>query len=152
MNYKPMPPADVDHIVIHCSATRESQDIGAADIDRWHRQRGFLKIGYHYVIRRNGDVEVGRPLDEPGAHARGWNHRSIGICLAGGVMPNGRTPEDNFTVAQWDALDRTLKYLRYKFPQADIVGHRDLPGVNKACPSFDVAEWCATHGIDPRGN
>lgn len=140
-----------DHIVIHCSATRESQDIGAADIDRWHRQRGYLKIGYHFVIRRNGGVEKGRALNEPGAHARGWNHRSIGICLAGGVAPNGKTPEDNFTVAQWDALKQLLGELRALYPDTDIVGHRDLPGVAKACPCFDVGTWCEINGIDPRG-
>lgn len=151
MNFRPMLPQDVDRLVIHCSATRESQDIGAADIDRWHRQRGYLKIGYHYVIRRDGTLEQGRGENEPGAHARGWNHRSIGICLVGGVMPNGKTPEDNFTVAQWETLHTLLRSLRMRYPQADIVGHRDLPGVAKECPCFDVATWCDTHGIDPQG-
>ena len=150
MNFRPFGDK-VDHIVIHCSATRESQDIGAKEIDLWHRQRGFLKIGYHFVIRRDGTVEHGRSIDEPGAHARGWNHRSIGICLVGGVMPNGRTPEDNFTVAQWASLKDLLGGLRLNWPHADIVGHRDLPGVQKECPCFDVEQWCETHGIDPAG-
>jgi N-acetylmuramoyl-L-alanine amidase len=149
MNFKPL--RDVDLLVVHCSATRESQDIGVEDIRRWHKQRGFLDVGYHYVIRRDGTRETGRPESVPGAHARGWNHRSIGICLAGGVMPNGKTPEDNFTVAQWDELKALLLELRTRYPGADIVGHGDLPGVNKACPSFDVAAWCDTHGLDPQG-
>jgi N-acetylmuramoyl-L-alanine amidase len=142
---------DVDLLVVHCSATRESQDIGVEDIRRWHKQRGFLDVGYHYVIRRDGTRETGRPEAVPGAHARGWNHRSIGICLAGGVMPNGTTPEDNFTVAQWDELKALLLELRTRYPDADIVGHGDLPGVNKACPSFNVERWCDLHGIDPQG-
>lgn len=150
MNFKPL--RGVDHLVVHCSATRESQDIGAAEIDRWHKQRGFIRIGYHFVIRRDGTIEKGREISEPGAHARGWNHRSIGICLVGGLKPDGKTPEDNFTVEQWDSLAEVLRDLRVVFPNTDIVGHRDLPGVAKACPCFDVAQWCRNvAGIDPEG-
>lgn len=138
-------------IVVHCSATPENMDIGAKEIDQWHRQRGYLKIGYHYVIRRNGERETGRPEAEPGAHARGWNHRSIGVCLVGGTLFDKKTPDDNFTVDQWDELKALLLELRTRYPGADIVGHGDLPGVNKACPSFDVERWCEVHGIDPKG-
>lgn len=142
MNYKPI--QSVDLIVVHCSATRATDDIGAKDIDRWHKQRGWFEIGYHYVIRRDGTIEKGRPDDKPGAHARGYNHKSLGICLAGGVAPNGKTPENNFTPHQFASLATLLKQLKAKHPNAEILGHRDLPGVNKACPSFDVREWLAS--------
>lgn len=131
----------VDYLVVHCAATRASMDIGAAEIKAWHRKQGWLDIGYHHVIRRNGAVEPGRPEDRPGAHARGFNHVSIGICLAGGVGEDGKTPENNFTDAQFAALRQLLNDLIQRYPHAKIVGHRDLPNVNKACPSFDVKEW-----------
>ena len=72
-----------EYIMIHCAATRADMDIGAADIDRWHRQRGWRKIGYHYVIRRNGEVETGRDMDAVGAHCKGMNDKSVSICLVG---------------------------------------------------------------------
>lgn len=138
MALKTMMPEEVKMFVIHCSATQPHVDVGATDIDRWHRQRGFLKIGYHYVIRRNGGVETGRSLDEPGAHAQGVNHKSIGICLVGGLDSKGR-PANNFTDEQWSSLETLLKSLRTLFPHVKtILGHRDLHGVKKDCPCFDV--------------
>lgn len=83
-----------DTIIIHCSATRAGQDFTAADIDRWHRQRGFRSIGYHFVVRLDGTVEPGRDVALDGAHCTGWNHRSIGICYIGGLDRNGR-PADH---------------------------------------------------------
>ena len=70
-----------DYIFIHCSATKPSMDTDAKEIDRWHRARGFLKIGYHFVIKRDGTKEIGRELMESGAHVKSYNHKSIGICL-----------------------------------------------------------------------
>jgi N-acetylmuramoyl-L-alanine amidase len=134
----------VDYIVVHCSATKEDQDIGVEEIRRWHRQRGWLDVGYHYVIRRDGTVETGRPNDVPGAHARGFNHLSLGLCLVGGVESDGKTPEMNFTHLQWDALAELVNDLKVKHPDAEVLGHRDLPNVNKACPSFDVRAWYET--------
>jgi N-acetyl-anhydromuramyl-L-alanine amidase AmpD len=139
MNWKKL--KAVEFIVIHCSATKEDQDIGVEEIRRWHRQRGWLDVGYHYVIRRDGTVEAGRPNDAPGAHARGFNHISLGICLVGGVESNGKTPEANYTHAQWEALEELTRDLLVKHPDAVVKGHRDLPKVNKACPSFDVISW-----------
>lgn len=135
---------EVQYLVVHCSATPEDMDIGAQEIKMWHLQRGWLDIGYHYVIRRNGNIEPGRLESVPGAHARGYNHISLGICLVGGVESDGKTPEANFTHAQWDALEVMLKQLASDYPDAEILGHRDLPNVNKACPSFDVREWWST--------
>lgn len=130
-----------EYIVIHCSATKPKMNIGAKEIDRWHREKGFKCIGYHYVIRRDGTVEIGRPIREIGAHAQGYNEKSIGICLVGGVDADGK-PEDNFTLDQYAALAQLLDgELREYSKVARIVGHRDLPGVSKACPSFDVTKW-----------
>ncbi len=136
------PRPSTTHIVVHCSATRAEQDIGRAEIERWHRQRGFLGIGYHYVIRRNGVVEVGRPEDTIGAHVQGHNRTTLGICMVGGVNANDITKaENNYTPEQFAALKELLLRLRAKYPTAEIVGHRDFPNVAKACPSFDVKEW-----------
>src|SRR5690606_37442354 len=141
-----------DLIVVHCSATKASADIGVREITQWHIQRGFDTVGYHYVIRRNGELETGRPQNAIGAHVRGHNSNSIGICLAGGVDTNNK-PENNFTPAQFTTLEALLRRLKERYPQARILGHRDLsPDKNgdgkitpnefiKACPSFDVVQW-----------
>jgi len=139
MKYKKLNP---EMAVVHCSATKPSMDIGAKEIDFWHREKGWFSIGYHYVIRRDGTVEKGRPDDIPGAHARGHNHNSLGICLIGGVDDNGK-PEDNFTEEQHVSLYEVLFNLVGNYKLHTVLGHRDLPNVNKACPSFDVSEWLA---------
>ncbi len=135
--------SSTDLIVVHCAATPPSMDIGAAEIDSWHRERGFRGIGYHAVIRRSGLIEAGRPLTAMGAHARGHNDSSVGICLVGGLGEDGVTPAPSFTGRQFAALDRLVAALGQAFPEARLVGHRDLPGVNKACPCFDVSLWAA---------
>lgn len=142
MSWKPL--RAVNFIVVHCAATRPDHDVGADEIRTWHRQRGWLDIGYHRVIRRNGAIEEGRPTDRPGAHARGFNHISLGICLAGGVAADGKTPEDNFTPEQWVSLELQIREWKRTYPDAEVLGHRDLPNVNKACPSFDVRAWWAS--------
>jgi len=153
-NYVPTWRTATDLLVVHCSATRPTQDIAVRDITQWHIQRGFDTVGYHYVIRRNGEVERGRPENAVGAHVRGHNVNSIGICLAGGVDNAGK-PANNFTAAQFVALHQLLDELRKRYPEARVLGHRDLsPDRNgdgvispnefiKACPSFDVATWLA---------
>lgn len=133
-------PEDVRYLVVHCSATPAKSDIGAKEITRMHRERGFLTIGYHFVIRRNGTVEKGRDLDAIGAHVEGWNSRSLGICLVGGLDSNMK-PQDNFTDEQYASLASLLQELRVGFPKASILGHRDLPNVKKDCPCFDVRSW-----------
>ena len=130
-----------DLIVVHCSATKASQDIGASEIRKWHtKDNGWSDIGYHQVIRRSGLIELGRPLHVVGAHAKGYNSRSIGVCLVGGIDENG-DPEDNFTLGQMDALGLTIEYWKRIYPAADVLGHCDLPGVSKACPCFNVRGW-----------
>lgn len=145
---KPLAPSDVKFIAIHCSATQAKQDIGAQEIDRMHRLRGFNSIGYHFVIRRDGRVEAGRPLTQRGAHVEDFNHCSIGICLVGGVDSKLK-PEANFTPNQLGALVALLTDLGSDFPLAVIQGHRDFPNVAKACPSFNVKHFLATDQIIP---
>jgi len=135
-----MPRKTTDFIIIHCAATKPSMDIGVAEIRRWHKARGFTDVGYHYIVRRNGNIEEGRRLDAVGAHARGYNDRSIGICCVGGVDESGK-PADTRTEEQKHTLKNLIEELRDLYPHAQIVGHRDLPNVRKACPSFDVATW-----------
>jgi N-acetylmuramoyl-L-alanine amidase len=139
-------------ITVHCSASQPSANWGAVEIDRMHRHRGFMCIGYHLVIRRDGSLEGGRPLDAIGAHCAdgGRNKTHIGICLVGGVSEkpqrhvpgnrwNGSDAECNFTPAQLKTLYAVLNH--FKLP---VEGHRDVKGVTKACPSFDVQHWAKT--------
>jgi N-acetylmuramoyl-L-alanine amidase len=131
----------VKYLVVHCSATPPDMDVDATMIDRWHRQQGWFGIGYHFVIKRNGELQTGRPITQAGAHAIRVNDCSLGICLAGGVSKEDpRTAENNFTPAQMRALQRLLEQLLVKFPAAQVIGHRDVEP-KKACPSFDAAKW-----------
>jgi N-acetyl-anhydromuramyl-L-alanine amidase AmpD len=145
MTYKKL--SRVDYLVVHCSATPPRLNWTAKDIDRVHRQQGWLSIGYHFVIRRDGTVDIGRPETAQGSHARGVNDRSLGICLVGGVDDKGRA-DDNFTPEQFASLRALLRQLKAKHPAAKIIGHRDVPGTRKACPSFDVADWLARNPIN----
>lgn len=149
INWKPI--KSVDFLIIHCAATPPDMEIGAAEIKRWHLDRGWFDIGYHYVIRRDGIIEKGRPERRPGAHVRGANECSLGVCLVGGV-DSDREPEDNFTVAQFDSLRDLIIELKYRYPEAGVIGHRDVPGVTKACPSFDVLEWFEGEFADDQRN
>lgn len=126
----------INEIIIHCSATPEGRDYTVADIDRWHKERGWRGIGYHYVIYRNGSVHAGRPVEQIGAHCTGHNANSIGICYIGGVAADGKTPKDTRTPAQRIALRELVEELRAKYPGATVHGHREF--APKACPSFDV--------------
>ena len=135
-----MPRQTTEYIFVHCSATKPSMDIDAKEIDRWHRERGFLKIGYHFVIKRDGTKEVGRQLNEAGAHVKNYNHKSIGLCLIGGVSEaDVNVPDNNFTKEQFLTLKNLLLDLKEQFPDAKILGHNEVS--SKACPSFDVQKW-----------
>jgi N-acetyl-anhydromuramyl-L-alanine amidase AmpD len=133
----------IEGIVLHCSATPAKMDIGAKEITAWHKERGMLTIGYHFVIRRNGTVEKGRDIGTVGAHVEGHNAKTIGICLVGGVNAKMK-PEANFTGEQFITLKSLLNTLKASYPTATILGHRDY-NPKKACPSFDVKPWVKTH-------
>jgi len=137
---------EITQLVVHCSATPAGKPFRAADIDRWHRERGFDCIGYHYVIPLDGSIEPGRDVEEVGAHVAGHNAHSIGVCLIGGTDAYGK-PWATFNERQYAALENLLLSLRAKFPKAEILGHRDFPNVHKDCPCFDVKKWCGSKGI-----
>jgi len=126
--------ADFSFITVHCSATYPNQDIGVAEIRSWHKSRGWRDVGYHFVIRRCGKVEIGRPLSQTGAHVKGHNKGNLGICLVGGCNAV-QQPDDNFTFAQRKALFGLIEVLQKRFLITDnnVKGHKDW-GVNKACP------------------
>lgn len=152
---------NINGIIIHCAATPNGKQFTVYDIDRWHDERGFARrgywrmkfnqnlraIGYHYVILVDGIVATGRHEDEVGAHAGGFNTRTIGVCLVG---------TDEFSDAQWASLAALVADLRKRYPDAKVLGHRDLsPDLNgngviepdewvKVCPGFDVSAWLAT--------
>lgn len=147
---------NIDSIIIHCSATKAGSNIKAKDIDRIHKQRGFNRIGYHYVIDLDGTIEVGRPLSMSGAHCNtkgfsglSYNKHSIGICYVGGLNAAGK-PADTRTAAQKQSLHKLIKELCGKYKIREILGHRDTsPDLDgdgevepkewiKACPCFDV--------------
>lgn len=130
----------INTLIVHCADTPPNMDCGAKEIDSWHKERGWTGIGYHYVIRRDGSIEYGREVSVPGAHVRGHNTDSIGVCLIGGKGGF------NFTPLQMSALSTLMVTLKNVYPDAQVKGHRDLdPG--KDCPTFDAAAV-----IDPAVN
>ena len=129
----------INYIIIHCSATKAGQDFHASDIDRWHKERGWDGIGYHQVVDLDGTVEPGRPESKAGAHCKGHNADSIGICYIGGLDKNGN-PADTRTELQKAALAGLVASYKSRFPNAKVVGHRGMPNVHKACPCFNAKE------------
>jgi N-acetylmuramoyl-L-alanine amidase len=135
-------------LVIHCSATRAIQDVGVKEVRSWHvNGNGWPDVGYHYVIRRNGKLETGRPPESIGTHVKGHNTDSVGICLVGGLNNDTWKPENNFTPQQWDTLRKLLAGLLKKYPKAKVLGHRDFAGVAKACPCFPAKVWAKKNGF-----
>lgn len=128
-------------IIIHCSAVKPSQESGVKDIDLWHRRRGWKNgCGYHYVVRRDGTIEKGRPLEMIGSHCLNHNKHSIGICYEGGLDANGEAA-DTRTPEQKVSMRKLLEQLHAQFPRAVITGHRVFDP-SKDCPCFDaVSEY-----------
>ena len=131
----------ITEIIVHCTATPAGRQVSVADVDSWHRRQGLSSIGYHYLVGLDGAVGRGRPEAAVGAHCRGHNACSIGVCYVGGCDAQMR-PADTRTPAQRRALVGLLKELRGRYPQAVIHSHRDFS--TKACPSFDAtAEYAS---------
>ena len=160
------PPNNIDTLIIHCSATPNGRGDTIEDIDRWHHDRHFKRnanarlgegvweskpyiikqphlrsVGYHVVVHGNGDVAIGRSLNETGAHAKSHNHNSIGICMMG---------TDKFSEDQWYALKSTVRGFQTLIPELAIIGHRDV-NPHKTCPGFDVSQWL-DGGLQPLDN
>lgn len=111
--------------IIQCS---DSETGDVSHIRRWHLQRGWRDVGYHFIIRRDGEIEVGRQLNEVGSHCMGHNADSIGTCLIG---------KSSFAPAQFAALNKLHAGLRELFPNLTAHGHRDFQPA-KTCPNFEV--------------
>lgn len=126
---------NITRIIIHCTATRAGQNVTVAEIDKWHRARGFRGIGYHYVIYLDGTIHQGRSESATGAHCKGFNTNSIGICYVGGLDNNGQ-PSDTRTEIQRKAMHALIETLRQRYPKATIHGHYEFAA--KACPCFNV--------------
>lgn len=127
-------------IIVHCSATPEGKDFTIDDIRRWHLEKGYSDIGYHFVIYRDGSIHRGRPLDQAGAHCKGHNANSIGVCYIGGLDAKGDKAKDTRTPQQIESLIELLQALKVVFGDLAIVGHHDY-NKGKECPCFDVKEW-----------
>ena len=125
----------IDAIIVHCTATPPGMKVTFNDIDRWHKARGWKGIGYHYVVDLDGTVYRGRTDDCAGAHCRGHNAHSIGVCYVGGLDAQGR-PADTRTPAQKEALRWLVSALKKQYPNAKVYNHRRF--ANKACPCFDA--------------
>ncbi len=129
---------EVNLLVVHCTATRCNKDFPVSTLRASHKARGFADIGYHFYITRDGETHPCRPVHQIGAHATGWNDKSIGICYEGGLDENGRIA-DTRTYAQKCALLDLLRQLKTDYPKAKILGHYQLSeNIRKACPCFDA--------------
>lgn len=127
----------INKIIIHCTATKEGHEVTAKQIDAWHKARGWSGIGYHYVVGLDGKVESGRSIEEVGAHTKGHNRNSIGVCYVGGLDADGH-PKDTRTEEQEDSLITLIEDLKERFPGATVHGHNEFS--SKACPCFDAKE------------
>ena len=125
----------IDKVIIHCTATKEGQDVSVETIRKWHQARNWKDIGYHYVISRNGQVHTGRDLASVGAHCFRQNRGSIGIVYVGGLDENGKA-KDTRTFEQNIGFIYLLRMIKYHYPEATIHGHNEFS--NKACPCFDA--------------
>ena len=127
---------DINKIIIHCSATREGQKFSVDTIRSWHTDKGWSDIGYHYVVHLDGSISYGRSIEIIGAHTRGHNTGSIGICYIGGVESDGKTPKDTRTLEQKESLLDLIRTLKKLNSNATVHSHRDFAA--KACPSYDA--------------
>lgn len=128
------------HIAIHISDTSPGMDIGEDEIRQWHLERGWSDIGYNAVIRLDGRIEIGRPLDHRGAHVKGFNDCALGIVIVG-------RDEQDITFEQWGSLRMALRFFELVYPGCEIWGHCDFPGVTKTCPNFNVKAWLSGENL-----
>ncbi|MDC0457937.1 N-acetylmuramoyl-L-alanine amidase [Alphaproteobacteria bacterium] len=130
--------SNIKHLVIHCSDTPDDKNLTAKDIHSMHLSFGWNGIGYHKIIRRDGVIENGRPEYWIGAHAKGINNNSLGVCLIG---------RNNFTIYQYNSLEELINKWKKKYPEASIKGHCEAIKTDKTCPNFNVQSWCKERGL-----
>ena len=123
---------NISLLVVHCSDTENNKKISAIDIHKMHLSFGWDGIGYHKIIQRSGKIENGRPEFWVGAHVKGKNDISLGVCLIG---------KNSFTKKKFISIERVLKKWKVKYPNSKIIGHRDDENTKKTCPNFDVKKW-----------
>jgi N-acetylmuramoyl-L-alanine amidase len=129
---------DIKKIIIHCSATKEGQDISVENIRYWHvEENGWSDIGYHFIVDINGFLHEGRDIDIQGAHTKGENKDSVGICYIGGLSED-MAWKDTRNKRQKDTLEIIIKYIKNLYPEAKVYGHNDFS--EKDCPCFDAKE------------
>lgn len=128
---------EINKIILHCSATPEGRHVTAETIRQWHLDRGWSDIGYHFVVYLDGTVVSGRPVSRVGAHVKGRNRDSIGVCYIGGVDENGK-PKDTRTLEQMQSMELLLEDLLKEYPHATLHGHNEFS--SKACPSFNARD------------
>ena len=128
---------EIDKIIVHCTATQEGKPISVEEIDRWHKNRGWSQIGYHYVVQLDGTINQGRPITIAGAHVKGHNKGSIGITYVGGC-DSEMNPCDTRTDEQIDSLEYLIGYLCASYPGSEVSGHNNWS--SKSCPCFNAKE------------
>jgi N-acetylmuramoyl-L-alanine amidase len=137
----------IKKIILHCSDSDDSLDFGLKDINEWHKLRGFMSpsgipCGYHFIVRRDGNVEIGRPVTEIGAHCKGHNSDSIGICWIGRKAPSPKQSESFLKL-----IRRLMD--QYKIPVDKVFGHKEFEP-NKTCPNLDM-NWVRAELIFTKG-
>lgn len=142
-----MPMLPIKFLTIHCAATPEGRDVRAATINEWDKAK-FGQISYHWVVELDGKMVKGLADSVRGAHVGKNNSHNIGICYVGGMDKDMHLPKDTRTDAQKKTLETLVRTYIARYPGLIVRGHRDWPGVNKACPSFDVASWLEEEGIE----
>ena len=128
----------IKYLVVHCSDTNDDENIDSLEIHKMHLQFGWDGIGYHKIICRNGDIQNGRPEFWIGAHARGYNKISLGVCLIG---------KNKFTDSQFRSLKKVLVEWKKKYTKSKIIGHNLISDSKKTCPNFNVNEWCKLNNL-----
>jgi N-acetylmuramoyl-L-alanine amidase len=139
------PLGPIRYLTIHCAATPEGRDVSADDIARWDIAK-FGQESYHHIVTLDGVAHRRLADTVKGAHVGGANTGNIGVCYVGGDAADGKTPKDTRTDLQRAALAQLVHDYRERYPNIVVRGHRDWPGVAKACPSFDVQAWLKTLG------
>ena len=129
---------DIKFLVVHCTDTDDKKNLKALDIHKMHINFGWDGIGYHKIINRSGKIENGRPEFWMGAHVKGENNVSLGVCLVG---------KEKFTKNQFRSLEQVLRRWKVIYPSAKIVGHCDFKHTNKTCPNFNVKKWVRSKNI-----